>query len=108
MIDRRIFTAGVLGGAAVVLLSSRGLAESTGPINAHNIVLLHGLFADGSCWSEVIARLQTAGLNVTSVENPLSTLAEAVASTESVLARQNGPDGPGRSFLLWNARQRGW
>ena len=29
---------------------------------ARNIVLVHGLFADGSCWSEVIARLQPKGL----------------------------------------------
>ena len=54
-------------------------------------MLVHGLFADGSCWSEVIARLQAAGLNVTSVQNPLTTLPEAVASAERVLARQDGP-----------------
>jgi pimeloyl-ACP methyl ester carboxylesterase len=52
---------------------------------------VHGLFADGSCWSEVIARLQAAGLNVTAVQNPLTTLPEAVASAERVLARQDGP-----------------
>jgi hypothetical protein len=46
-----------------------------------------GLFADRSSWSEVIARLQSAGLNVTSVQNPLTTLPEAVASAERVLAR---------------------
>jgi pimeloyl-ACP methyl ester carboxylesterase len=54
-------------------------------------VLVHGLFADGSSWSEVIPRLQAAGLNVTSVQNPLTTLPEAVASAERVLARQDGP-----------------
>jgi predicted alpha/beta hydrolase family esterase len=48
------------------------------------------LFADGSCWSEVIPRLQAAGLNVTSVQNPLTTLDEAVAATRRVLARQEG------------------
>jgi pimeloyl-ACP methyl ester carboxylesterase len=58
---------------------------------ARNIVLVHGLFADGSCWSEVIARLQAAGLNVTSVQNPLTTLDDAVAETRRVLARQDGP-----------------
>jgi pimeloyl-ACP methyl ester carboxylesterase len=52
---------------------------------------VHGLFADGSSWSEVIARLQAAGLNVTSVQNPLTTLDEAVAETLQVLARQDGP-----------------
>jgi pimeloyl-ACP methyl ester carboxylesterase len=58
---------------------------------ARNIVLVHGLFADGSCWSEVIARLQAAGLHVTAVQNPLTTLDEAVAATQRVLARQDGP-----------------
>ena len=61
------------------------------PTKARNVVLVHGLFADGSCWSEVIARLQAAGLNATSVQNPLTTLPEAVASAERVLARQDGP-----------------
>jgi pimeloyl-ACP methyl ester carboxylesterase len=54
-------------------------------------VLVHGLFADGSCWIEVIARLQAAGLNVTSVQNPLTTLTEAVASAQRALAQQDGP-----------------
>ena len=43
------------------------------------------------CWLEVIARLQAAGLNATSVQNPLTTLPESVASAERVLARQDGP-----------------
>jgi len=63
----------------------------TAPVKARNVVLVHGLFADGSCWSEVIARLQAAGLNATAVQNPLTTLPEAVASAERVLARQDGP-----------------
>jgi pimeloyl-ACP methyl ester carboxylesterase len=53
--------------------------------------MVHGLFADGSCWSEVIGRLQAAGLNVTSVQNPLTTLPEAVAEARQVLDRQDGP-----------------
>jgi hypothetical protein len=47
---------------------------------ARNVVLVHGLFADGSSWSEVIPRLQAVGLNVASVQNPLTTLPEAAAS----------------------------
>lgn len=35
--------------------------------------------------------MQAAGLNVTSVQNPLTTFPEAVASAQRVLARQNGP-----------------
>jgi hypothetical protein len=30
-------------------------------LTARNVVLVHGLFADGSCWTKVIARLQAAG-----------------------------------------------
>ena len=56
-----------------------------------NVVLVHGLFADGSCWSEVIARLQAAGMNATSVQNPLTTLDAAVAAAQRALALQDGP-----------------
>ena len=52
---------------------------------------LPGLFADGSCWSEVIRPLQAAGLKGTSVQNPLTTLDDAVAETRRALARQDGP-----------------
>ena len=67
------------------------MAGAQNPPPARNIVLVHGLFADGSSWSEVIPRLQAAGLNVTSVQNPLTTLEDAVAETRRVLARQDGP-----------------
>ena len=48
-------------------------------IRARSVVLVHGLFADGSSWSEVIPLLQAAGKNVTSVQNPLTTLDDAKA-----------------------------
>jgi pimeloyl-ACP methyl ester carboxylesterase len=90
-IDRRAFSAALLAGAAASLTSIRGLAADAPAVKARNVVLVHGLFADGSCWSEVIPRLQAAGLNVTAVQNPLTTLPEAVASAQRVLARQDGP-----------------
>jgi pimeloyl-ACP methyl ester carboxylesterase len=90
IMNRRIFST-ALAGAAASLISARGTAANATPLKARNVVLVHGLFADGSCWSEVIARLQTAGLNVTAVQNPLTTLPEAVASAQRVLARQDGP-----------------
>ena len=79
LMNRRAFSTGLLAGAAASLISTRGIAANASPPPARNVVLVHGLFADGSCWSEVIARLQTTGLNVTSVQNPLTTLPEAVA-----------------------------
>jgi pimeloyl-ACP methyl ester carboxylesterase len=89
MMSRRTFTSALSVGAAVVLMPHLARAEDAP--GARNVVLVHGLFADGSCWSEVIARLQAAGLNVTSVQNPLTTLDDAVAETQRVLGRQDGP-----------------
>jgi pimeloyl-ACP methyl ester carboxylesterase len=91
MMNRRTFSAAMVAGAAASLTSTRGLAANPAPTKARNVVLVHGLFADGSSWSEVIARLQAAGLNATAVQHPLTTLPEAVASAQSVLARQDGP-----------------
>jgi pimeloyl-ACP methyl ester carboxylesterase len=91
IINRRSFSAALAAGAAASLTSTRGMAAGATPTKVRNVVLVHGLFADGSCWSEVIVRLQAAGLNVTSVQNPLTTLPEAVASAQRVLARQDGP-----------------
>jgi pimeloyl-ACP methyl ester carboxylesterase len=69
MMTRRTFASALVAGATV----------------------MHGLFADGSSWSEVIPRLQAVGLHVTAVQNPLTTLDDAVAATQRVLARQDGP-----------------
>jgi pimeloyl-ACP methyl ester carboxylesterase len=88
---RRTFATILAAGATASLMSTRASAAIAAPLKARNVVLVHGLFADGSCWSEVIPRLQAAGLNVTAVQNPLTTLPEAVASAERVLARQDGP-----------------
>jgi pimeloyl-ACP methyl ester carboxylesterase len=88
--NRRAFVGMVAAGAASTLVQGTAVAAQPAP-KARNVVLVHGLFADGSSWSEVIARLQAAGLNATAVQNPLTTLPEAIASAERVLARQDGP-----------------
>ena len=89
LMDRRAFLGMAAAGAASLLLP-RAAAAQPAP-QARNIVLVHGLFADGSCWSEVIARLQPKGINVTAVQNPLTSLEDAVAATQRVLALQEGP-----------------
>ena len=87
--DRRAFMGLTLSAAASAVLSRSALAQT--PPKTKNVVLLHGLFADGSSWSEVIPRLQAAGLNVTSVQNPLTTLPEAVDDALRTLGLQDGP-----------------
>ncbi len=89
-VSRRTFSAGLAAlGASLIAAPSKAAVPA--PVKARNVVLVHGLFADGSCWTEVIPHLQSAGLNVTSVQNPLTTLPDAVAAAERVLARQEGP-----------------
>jgi pimeloyl-ACP methyl ester carboxylesterase len=55
-----------------------------------NIVLVHGAWADGSCWSAVIERLQADGYTVTAPQFPESSLADDVARLRQVLDRQDG------------------
>ncbi len=87
--NRREFTFGVSAGTAAALLDSR-LARAAGtPVK--NIVMIHGLYADGSCWSDVIVQLQAAGLRVTSVQNPLTTFEDDVAAATRALDMQDGP-----------------
>src|SRR6266704_4290094 len=73
------------------LFSAEVSAQAARPAQARNVVLVHGAWADGSSWSEVIARLQAAGLHVTAVQNPLTSLADSVAATRRALALQDGP-----------------
>jgi pimeloyl-ACP methyl ester carboxylesterase len=56
-----------------------------------NIVLVHGAWADGSCWSGVIERLQAEGFEVRAPQFPLTSLADDVARLRQVLEFQNGP-----------------
>src|SRR5260221_2227660 len=56
-----------------------------------NIVLVHGAWADGSCWSGVIERLQAEGFQVRAPQFPLTSLADDVARLRQVLEFQKGP-----------------
>jgi pimeloyl-ACP methyl ester carboxylesterase len=56
-----------------------------------NIVLVHGAWAEGSCWSGVIERLQADGYHVTAPQFPLTTQADDVARLRQVLDLQDGP-----------------
>jgi pimeloyl-ACP methyl ester carboxylesterase len=91
MIDRRTLSATLIAGAATALFVRAGKAQVPPAVSAGNVVLVHGAYADGSCWSEVIGRLQRAGLKATAVQNPLTSLADDVAATRRILALQDGP-----------------
>lgn len=80
----------IAGTISATLLATAATAQ-TKPVVAHNVVLIHGAWADGSSWGDVIGRLQAAGLHVTAVQNPLTSLADSVAATKQALALQDGP-----------------
>jgi pimeloyl-ACP methyl ester carboxylesterase len=67
--NRRTLLGAVAASATLPLLNR--VAHAQTPPKTKNVVFVHGLFADGSCWSKVIARLQQKGVNCTSVQNPL-------------------------------------
>ncbi|WP_369059098.1 alpha/beta hydrolase [Caulobacter sp. 73W] len=64
-------------------------AKAAAPVK--NIVLVHGAFADASGWRGVYDELTRRGYRVSMVQNPLTSLADDVAATRRVLARQEGP-----------------
>src|ERR1700735_1231884 len=66
-------------------------AQTSALVQARNVVLVHGAWADGSSWGAVIPRLQASGLHVTAVQNPLTSIEDSVAETRRVIALQDGP-----------------
>jgi hypothetical protein len=58
------------------------------PVTAKpTIVFARGLWADGSCWSEVIPRLNADGFNTIAVQNPLTSLEDDVSAVKRALER---------------------
>ncbi|MCS5736125.1 alpha/beta fold hydrolase [Herbiconiux daphne] len=56
-----------------------------------SVVLVHGAYADGSSWADVIPLLQDEGIAVTAVQNALVSLDDDVAATRRALDLQGGP-----------------
>lgn len=55
------------------------------------IVLVHGAWADGSCWSNVIVPLQRQGPKVICAPIPLTSLMDDIAALTRALERTDGP-----------------
>ena len=56
-----------------------------------SVVLMHGAWADGSSWNDVIGPLLGKGLNVVAAPMPLTSLADDVAALDRALERTDGP-----------------
>ncbi len=91
MINRRTFSTGLVAGAATSILAGAGKTRAQTGVKIRNVVLVHGAYADGSCWSDVVGRLQQAGLKATVVQHPLTTLQAGIDATHRAIALQDGP-----------------
>jgi pimeloyl-ACP methyl ester carboxylesterase len=56
-----------------------------------NVVLVHGAWADGSSWNDIIGPLLAEGLNVVAAPIPLTSLADDAAALDRALERTDGP-----------------
>jgi pimeloyl-ACP methyl ester carboxylesterase len=56
-----------------------------------SVVLVHGAWADGSSWNDVVAPLLSKGLNVLAAPIPLTSLSDDVAALDRALERTDGP-----------------
>src|ERR1700683_1190481 len=89
MVSRRTFN--TLLAAGVMTAMTPEISKAQDMPKAKNVVLVHGLYADGSSWLDVIAHLQDAGLHATAVQNPLMSLEQDSAAVRRILAQQDGP-----------------
>jgi pimeloyl-ACP methyl ester carboxylesterase len=63
------------------------MAGSKGSIS---VVLVHGAWADGSSWNDIIGPLLSKGLNVLAAPIPLTSLSDDVAALDRALERTHG------------------
>jgi len=68
-----------------------GLAAQRNDHHVHNIVLVHGAWADGSGWKGVYDILTKDGYNVSMVQEPETSFGNDVQATRRVIDQQHGP-----------------
>src|SRR5262245_6841510 len=69
----------------LTLMAAIGARAQTANGEKPTIVFVHGIWADGSCWANEIAALQAKGYHVVSVQNPITSLVEDVATTQRAI-----------------------
>jgi pimeloyl-ACP methyl ester carboxylesterase len=75
---------------AVIATGLAGLCSAQTMAEGVTAVLVHGAFADRSSWDKVIPLLEAKGLHV-AVRNPLTSVADDVASVRRAVEAQKGP-----------------
>ena len=56
-----------------------------------NVMLVHGAWADASCWRKVILLLEAKGFEVTAAQIPLTSLADDIAVTRRLVSMRPEP-----------------
>jgi pimeloyl-ACP methyl ester carboxylesterase len=74
-----------------LLVASGVLSAQNADHRVHNVVLVHGAWADGSGWRGVYDILTKDGYNVSIVQEPETSFKEDVKATKRVIAQQDGP-----------------
>jgi pimeloyl-ACP methyl ester carboxylesterase len=75
----------------LLLLTCSAVSSQNEQHRIHNIVLVHGAWADGSGWRGVYDILVKHGYNVTMVQEPETTFQDDVTATKRILSLQDGP-----------------
>lgn len=91
MFSRAAAMAGSASVVAAAALPQRSRGEVVAAASGVNVLLVHGIWADGSSWAKVIALLQTDGHNVVAVQNQLASLKDDVANTRAAIDALEGP-----------------
>jgi pimeloyl-ACP methyl ester carboxylesterase len=73
------------------MLSAELNTKALPPTNYTNIVLVHGIWSDGSIWSKVIPILQDAGHKITAAQLPLRSLGDDVATVKRSVEQLGKP-----------------
>ena len=76
---------------SILLFGCGTLSAQKQPASIHNIVLVHGAWADGSGWRGVYDILVKDGYKVSIVQEPETSFKEDVAATKRMIAQQDGP-----------------
>src|SRR5580692_9127129 len=76
---------------AIIVPAAKATAQTHPAAGVKTVLLIHGAWADGSSWSKLIPLLEAKGLHPVAVQNPLSSIADDVASTNRMINAQDGP-----------------
>ena len=87
----KFLAASMIGGAVMAGGGAAAADAQAQSVQVHNIVLVHGAWADGSSWDKIIPLLEKKGFHVTAVHLPFTTLADDAAAVKRAVALEDGP-----------------